>query len=243
MLARLAADLDRLSQGRLILGLGCGWDAREFAQLGIPFPPIRERQAALEEAIAIIEGVWGDVPYTFSGRFFSTTGTHVMPSPLQSPTPPLLIAGGGERVTLRQVAQYADACNLGSFGMVSGDPSIGSLRHKLAALHQHCEALGRPFETILRTHLTGWLLLAETEARLEDKLQRYFPQGLHQAFAGPWSGFAFAGTPAQAIAYYQDLVDAGIQYFIVQTLDATDEETIGLLAEQVVPAIKAGAQR
>jgi alkanesulfonate monooxygenase SsuD/methylene tetrahydromethanopterin reductase-like flavin-dependent oxidoreductase (luciferase family) len=238
MLARLAADLDQMSQGRLILGLGCGWDANEFANLGMPFPPASERQAALEEAITMIRGVWGAEPFTFHGRYFSTTGTQVTPPPLQRPGPPLLIGGGGERVTLRQVAQYADACSLGSFGMVGGEPTAGGIRRKLAVLRQHCYALGRPFDTILRTHFTGWLILAEDEARLSAKLQHYFPDGLEERFSGPWSGFALAYTPEQAVTYYQALVEAGIQYFIVQTLDAADEDTMRLLAEQVVPAIK-----
>ncbi len=238
LLARLAADLDQMSQGRLILGLGCGWDANEFANFGMPFPPVRERQAALEEAITIIRGVWGDEPFTFHGRYFQATGAQVMPLPLQRPSPPLLIAGGGERVTLRQVAQYADASSVGSFDMVSGEPTPEGIRHKLGVLRQHCEALGRPFDSVLRTHFTGWLILAENEAHLQAKLKRYFPEGLEQRFSGPWSGFALACTPEKAITYYQELVDVGIQYFIVQTLDAADEETIRLLAEQVMPAIK-----
>jgi alkanesulfonate monooxygenase SsuD/methylene tetrahydromethanopterin reductase-like flavin-dependent oxidoreductase (luciferase family) len=202
MLARLAADLDNLSQGRLVLGLGCGWDATEFARFGMPFPPIRERQEALEEAITMIRGVWGAEPFTFSGRHFSTDGAHVMPLPIQQPGPPLLIGGGGERVTLRQVAQHADACNLFSFGtgsVGSGAATAEGIRRKLAVLHQHCDALGRPFDTVLRTHSTGWLILAENEAAVAAKLQHYFPEGLEQRYSGPWSGFVFAGTPEQAI--------------------------------------------
>jgi alkanesulfonate monooxygenase SsuD/methylene tetrahydromethanopterin reductase-like flavin-dependent oxidoreductase (luciferase family) len=238
MVARLAADLDQMSQGRLILGLGCGWDANEFANFGMPFSPVRERQAALEEAITIIRGVWGAQPFTFHGRHFHASGAQVTPLPLQRQGPPLLIAGGGERVTLRQVAQYADACSLGSFDLVSGEPTAGGIRRKLTVLRQHCNALGRPIDSVLRTHFTGWLILAENDAHLQAKLNRYFPEGLEQRFSGPWSGFALACTPERAIDYYQELVDAGIQYFIVQTLDAADEETIRLLAEQVMPAIK-----
>jgi alkanesulfonate monooxygenase SsuD/methylene tetrahydromethanopterin reductase-like flavin-dependent oxidoreductase (luciferase family) len=238
MLARLAADLDHLSGGRLILGLGSGWDDNDFANLGLPFPPVPERQAALEEAIAIIRGVWGAEPFTFAGKHFQTTNAHVMPPPLQDPGPPLLIAGGGERVTLRQVAQYADACQLGSFGMVGGTGTTGDIRRKLAVLREHCAALGRPYESVLRTHFTGWLILSEDEAQLQAKVKRHFPRGIEQRFGGPWSGFAVAATVAQAVAAYRSLVDAGIQYFVVQVLDAADEETIRLLAEQMMPAVR-----
>jgi alkanesulfonate monooxygenase SsuD/methylene tetrahydromethanopterin reductase-like flavin-dependent oxidoreductase (luciferase family) len=238
MLARLAADLDQMSQGRLILGLGCGWDANEFANLGLPFPPVRERQEALEEAIMIIRGVWGTEPFSFHGRHFQATDAQVTPLPLQRTGPPFLIAGGGERVTLRQVARYADACSLGSFDMVSGEPTSNGIRRKLAVLRQHCDSLGRPFDAILRTHFTGWLILAEDKVHLQAKLHRYFPEGIEQRFSGPWSGFALACTPEEAITFYQELVAAGIQYFIVQTLDASDEESIRLLAERVMPAIR-----
>jgi hypothetical protein len=111
------------------------------------------------------------------------------------------------------------------------------LRRKLAILRQHCREIGRPYESVLRMHLTGWIVRAENEARLKAKLQRYFPQGVQRRFSGPWHGFVFVGTPAQAIAYYQELVAADFQYFIVQTLDPADEETIRLLAEAVVPVV------
>jgi alkanesulfonate monooxygenase SsuD/methylene tetrahydromethanopterin reductase-like flavin-dependent oxidoreductase (luciferase family) len=235
--ARLAADLDNLSEGRLILGLGAGWDANEYANLGLPFLSARERQAALEEAILIMRGVWGEEPFSFHGRYFHTDNARVAPAPMQHPALPLLIAGGGERITLRQVAQYADACQLGSFGMISGGITPDDIRRKLAVLRGHCEALGRPFETVLRTHFTGWLILAEDEARLAAKIQHYFPEGVEQRFSGSWSGFAVAATPAQAIMMYQALAAAGIQYFIIETLDAADEETIRLLAEAVVPFV------
>jgi hypothetical protein len=119
----------------------------------------------------------------------------------------------------------------------SGEPTADGMRRKLAVLRQHCDALRRPFDSVLRTHFTGWLILAENDARLQTKLKHYFPEGQEQRFSGPWSSFVFAGTPEQAITYYQEHVNVGIQYFIVQTLDAADEETIRLLAEQVMPAI------
>ncbi|HEX2281859.1 MAG TPA: LLM class flavin-dependent oxidoreductase [Thermomicrobiales bacterium] len=238
MTARLAADLDNLSNGRLILGLGCGWDAGEFANLGLPFPPVPERQAALEEAIAIIRGVWGDAPFSFAGRYFQTTDTRVAPPPRQRPGPPVVIAGGGEKVTLRQVAQYADACQLGTFGMIGGEATTAGIRQKLAVLRQHCETLGRPFESVLRTHFTGWLILAEDEALLAAKLKRLAPEGLDQRFSGRWDGFALATTVEQAITYYHELVAAGIQYFDIELLDASDVETIRLFAEQVIPEVR-----
>jgi len=238
MLARLAADLDHLSEGRLILGLGIGWDTDEFANFAIPFLPARQRQAALEESLAIIRGVWGDRPFSFHGRHFQVENAQVVPSPLQRPSPPLIIAGGGERVTLRQVAQYADACNFLAFESAGGVRTPDDVRRKLAALRRHCEVLDRPYESILRTHMTGWLILAEDEARLGRKVAEYVPEGIEQRFSGALSGFAVAATPPQAVAHYQALADAGIQYFVIQLPDAADQETIRLFAEQVIPNLR-----
>jgi alkanesulfonate monooxygenase SsuD/methylene tetrahydromethanopterin reductase-like flavin-dependent oxidoreductase (luciferase family) len=242
MTARLAADLDNQSGGRLILGLGIGWDANEFANLGLTMPAVGERQAALEEAITIIRGVWGDAPFTYHGRHYRTTNARVAPAPLQRPAPPLMIGGGREWVTLRQVAEHAEACNLLSYGtgLISAAPTAEVVGRKLAALRGHCAALGRPYETVLRTLSSGWLILAEDAAAVQAKLGRYFPTGLKARYAGPWRDFVVAGTPTEAVAFFQRQADAGIQYFIVETLDAADTETIRLWAERVVPLVRPG---
>jgi alkanesulfonate monooxygenase SsuD/methylene tetrahydromethanopterin reductase-like flavin-dependent oxidoreductase (luciferase family) len=124
--ARLAADLDHLSNGRLVLGVGIGWDAaalgwgtNEFDRMGLPYPTTRERQEALAEAITIIRGVWGPEPFSFQGRHFRVKDAQVVPPPLQG-MPPFVIAGAGDR-TLRQVAELADACNLGPVVTVGVD--------------------------------------------------------------------------------------------------------------------------
>jgi alkanesulfonate monooxygenase SsuD/methylene tetrahydromethanopterin reductase-like flavin-dependent oxidoreductase (luciferase family) len=236
--ARLAADLDNLSNGRLVLGLGIGWDENEFANLGLPFPSVPERQAALEEAIIIIRGAWGDEPFSYSGNHFQATNAQIRPAPRQQPAPPFLIAGGGERVTLRQVAEHADACQIGSFGVVSGANTAEGVRHKLAVLDRHLAGMGRSPDSVLRTHFTGWLILAEDERRLQAKVRRLFPEGIDQRYSDGWAGFAVAATPEQAIAQYCSLVDAGIQYFVIELLDATDTETIHLLAEEVIPKVR-----
>jgi alkanesulfonate monooxygenase SsuD/methylene tetrahydromethanopterin reductase-like flavin-dependent oxidoreductase (luciferase family) len=238
MLARLAADLDNLSGGRALLGLGIGWDEKEFNQLGVPFLPARQRQAGLEEAIAILKGAWGEAPFSFEGRYFQAQDVQTRPSPLQRPYPPILIAGGGEKVTLRQVAQHADACNFTSLDLAGEVRTPEDVRRKLAALRAHCERFERPYDSILRTYMTGWLILAPDEASLRDKVESYFPEGIEKRFSGAWSGFVKAFTPEQAVDYYQSLADAGIQYFVIQTSDAADEETVRLLAGQVAPEVK-----
>lgn len=238
--ARAAADIDRLSSGRLVLGLGVGWDAsawgfgaNEFARLGLPYPLARERQAALEEAVAIVRGAWGPEPFSFAGRHYSAAPIQGSPPPLQAPGPPLVIAGGGER-TLDQVARLADGCNFGP-GPTGGVRTPADARDRLAVLRRRCEAAGRPFADILPTHLTIWLILAETEDAVRAKVARSFPNGLDEM----WSAFVVARTPEAAIGYSQGFADAGIRHFAVQSFDPKDEETLRLLAERVVPAVVA----
>ena len=231
--ARLTADLDNLSSGRAILGLGHGWNALEFAQLGLPFPSVPERQAALAESIEIIRGVWGPEPFSYRGQYHSTDRERIVPPPVQKPAPPLILAGAGERIALRLVARYADACNFGPGHATGLAKTPDEVRQKIAVLDRHCEEVGRDPRSVLRTHFTSWLMLAPTDAAARAKLAHYYPDGLNeeQQFS------RVVGTPAQVAAYYQSLVDAGMQYFVVQTLDAADTETIELLAREVMPRV------
>ncbi len=233
--ARLGADLDNLSDGRFVLGLGHGWNAGEFAQLGLPFPPVPERQASLEEAVRIILGAWGPEPFSFGGVHHRVTGAQILPPPVQRPRPPLMLAGGGEKVGLRLVAQYADACNFGPGHATGLARNAADVRHKLDVLRRHCDTLGRTFDSILRTHFTSWLMVAPNAAAARAKLDRYYPNGLNeeQRFS------RVVGSPDEVLDYYQGLVDAGMQYFVVQVQDAADLETVDLFATEVMPRIRA----
>jgi alkanesulfonate monooxygenase SsuD/methylene tetrahydromethanopterin reductase-like flavin-dependent oxidoreductase (luciferase family) len=236
--ARLAADLANLSGGRAILGLGHGWNATEFAQLGLPFPAVPERQAALAESIEIIRGVWGPQPFTYHGQHHSTERERVVPPPVQEPGPPLILAGAGERTALRLVARYADACNFGPGHATGLVRTSDEVRRKNDVLDRYCREVGRDPSSVLRTHFTSWLMLAPTEEAARAKLDHYYPEGINeeQQFS------RVVGTPAQVAAYYQSFVDAGMEYFVVQTLDAADTETIELLAREVMPRVLPGSE-
>jgi alkanesulfonate monooxygenase SsuD/methylene tetrahydromethanopterin reductase-like flavin-dependent oxidoreductase (luciferase family) len=238
MVARLQSDLDRLSGGRSILGLGIGWNAadyglgaNEFDRMGIPYPAASERQAALEEALAIIAGLWGPEPFSFSGAYYSAAEARVDP-PLQEPGPPIVIAGGGQR-TLDQVARLGDVCNFGP-GPAGNVNSPADAREKIELLRRRCDAHGRSPDDILRSHFTHWLILTEREEDVAAKVARYFPGGLDPF----WGAYLVAGTPEQAAAHFQAYVDAGIEYFVVQTLDPDDEESIALTIEQLQPRLE-----
>jgi F420-dependent oxidoreductase-like protein len=135
LLAKTVTTLDVLSGGRAELGLGAAWYEREHLGLGVPFPPLRERYERLDETLRICLQMWSDDNGPFEGTHFRLAETLCSPKPVSSPRPRILIGGGGERKTLRLVAQYADACNF------IGDAS--TVAHKVAVLRGHCEAVGR----------------------------------------------------------------------------------------------------
>ena len=150
VLAKTVTTLDVLSGGRAWLGIGAAWNEAESRGLGIPFPPIAERFERLEETLQICLTMWegkrgSEKP--FPGKHYQLGRPLNVPQSLSRPHPPILIGGGGERKTLRMVAQYADACNL--------FPSP-ELPHKLDVLGDHCQALGRNYDEIEKTAMFGF---------------------------------------------------------------------------------------
>ncbi|GHO47649.1 LLM class flavin-dependent oxidoreductase [Ktedonospora formicarum] len=232
LLARLAADVDRLSNGRVILGIGIGDLPQEFERLGLPLQSIKARQQALEEAIQMIVGLWQSEDFDWQGTPLQTQQMRLPGVPVQQPRIPLLIAGGGERVTLRQAAQYADVTNFGAHAVIGGAYDISDVVRKYDALRRHCETHSRPYNSVLRSHLTFPLVLAETHEALRLKLEK-LPQGWLKMFGSS----LIAGVPQEVITSYQALASAGVQYFIC-SLFRGDGETLQLLAEQIMPAVK-----
>lgn len=230
-LARIATDVDNLSEGRLMLGLGIGWGEEEFRSFDIPFGSVPERQAGLEEAIQIINGVWQDEHFTFEGKYFRAEELRIRPLPVQQPRPPIMVAGGGERTTLRQVARFADASNWDSSRLPGGPDDV---RRKFEILGRYCDDIGRSSDEILHTDFIGWLLLGRTQAEVDAKREQYIADG--------WSEYTvkmmFACTPDKLVAHYQSLAEAGMQYFIAQMHDGTDHDTLELFANKVIPRLR-----
>lgn len=126
------------------MGIGAAWYEREHLALGVPYPPMAERFERLEEAIQIALQMWSDDEGPYAGKHFQLAETISVPKPVQTPHPPIVIGGSGERKTLRMVAQYANATNL-----IAADADI--VTHKLGVLREHCDALGRDYDSIERT--------------------------------------------------------------------------------------------
>jgi alkanesulfonate monooxygenase len=142
LLAKAVTTLDVLSSGRAWLGIGAAWNEEESRGLGLPFPSTAERFERLEEALQICVQMWSDDDSPYDGRHYHLARTLNVPQSVRRPHPPILIGGGGERKTLRMVAQYADACNL------FGSPDV---ERKLDVLRQHCEDVGRDYDEIRKT--------------------------------------------------------------------------------------------
>jgi len=216
-LAKIAAGVDLISRGRLTLGIGAGYLETEYRQYGWEFPArpaVRIRQMA--EAVRLILALWTEHRTTFHGRYFHVEDAILEPKPVQKPHPPVLIAGGGEQLTLRAVARLADAGNIG------GDPE--TVRHKLAVLRGHCDAAGRDYDAIEKTHNNSWLL-ARDEAAVAAKRERLAPRG-------PLRGFV--GTVSAAIDLIGRYQEAGVQ-LLINSDYRNDAETNELLASDVMP--------
>ena len=142
ILAKIVTTLDVLSGGRGALGIGAAWNAEESRGLGVPFPPVAERFERLEETLQICLQMWRGDESPYHGRHYQLDRPINSPQALTQPHPPILIGGGGERKTLRLVAQYAQACNL-----FPGP----DLARKLDVLREHCAAVGRDYDEIEKT--------------------------------------------------------------------------------------------
>ncbi len=160
VLAKMAATVDHISGGRLVLGLGSGWQENEHRQYGIPFYTVKERLERLGEAAELIKSLFANETATFRGKHYTLEDAVLEPKPLQKPLP-LLIGGGGEKVTLRIAAKFADEWN------VWGD--VERLRHKMAILDGYCAEIGRSPRAIQRSAVA--LLFLTDDRTLVEKMR------------------------------------------------------------------------
>lgn len=160
ILIKTVTTLDVLSGGRAYFGIGSGWYEREARGLGVPFPPVGERLARLEEILQIAHQAWRGDESPFKGKYYQLDELIIRPQPLSQPHPPILIGGGGEKKTLRLVAQYGDACNL-----FASRGSLDTVRHKLDVLKQHCADVGRDDAEIEKTTLGSLHLTPDMSAQ------------------------------------------------------------------------------
>lgn len=220
VLANIAATVDQISGGRVVLGLGAGWQENEHTAYGIDFYDTKERLARLDEACQVVKALTTQERSDFEGRYYSLRQAPLEPKPVQSPMP-LLVGGGGEKVTMRIAATYADEWN------VWGTPEV--LSHKGGVLERHCEKLGRDPKEIQRS-AQGLLFLSNDEAWLAKRRDRDVGRA------------AIIGTPAEVVETVAAYRDAGVDELIVPdfTLGSGQRkiDTLNLFIEEVAPSFR-----
>ena len=215
-LAKMAATMQALSGGRLVLGIGAGWNAEEYAAYGWPFPSARTRIAQLEEAIQVIRAMWTTAPANFQGQHYQLVNAYCEPRP--NPLPPIMVGGIGEQYLLRVVAQHADWWNY-----VYSD--LPTYAHKQQVLMAHCKTVGRDYDAIQQAVVVR-VLLAETEAELNTLKS--------QPYVRPLEG-GLAGTPDQIIDAILPIIRQGADRLSINFADAPNPNGTLLFAERVLP--------
>jgi F420-dependent oxidoreductase-like protein len=207
VVAKMAAQVDIISGGRLILGLGAGWQQNEHEAYGIPFYTLRERLERLDEACEVITSLWKNKRSTFKGRYYQLSDAPLDPKPVQQPHPELMIGGGGEKVTLRVVARHANHWN------AWGGPEV--LARKSAILAEHCAKVGRDPKTITRS-VNMALLITDKPAEVAALAKTIETRmGRHAADA---RDTCLAGTPDQIRERLRLLEAAGCDLLFIPTM-------------------------
>jgi F420-dependent oxidoreductase-like protein len=222
VLAKITSTIDVISGGRLDWGIGAGWYENEYRGYGFEFPKPKDRIGMLRESVEIVRSMWTETETNFDGQYYKLVRANCDPKPLQDPHPPIWIGGGGEQLTLRVVARYADCSNFG------GRPE--EWKRKREILQGHCAAVGRDEATIRKTW-SPEVFIRETEAEV-------IAAGSRNLWGEPfesWREGNLVGTPEQVSEKIQTYVDLGCTGFVPWCSDYPETESLRLFAERVMP--------
>jgi F420-dependent oxidoreductase-like protein len=235
-LAKVAATVDHVSSGRLEMGIGGGWYEHEWLAYGYGFPSAGERLGRLDEGVQIMRQAWTDGVATLAGKHYQVDGAICRPLPIQAGGPPLWIAGGGEKVTLRIAAKYAKYTNF--------DTTPDVFAHKSQLLEQHCRDVGTDFGAITRSGDYN-VIIGETEKDVQDKLARLRAHvepllsdaALERAY-GLYANSPLCGTTEQIVERLTAAAGMGLEYAIACFADsAYDRSGVELFEREVIPAL------
>jgi F420-dependent oxidoreductase-like protein len=222
--AKIASTVDVASRGRLDAGIGAGWYEHEWKAYGYQWDDTPVRMAKFREAVEIIHKMWTEDRPTFNGKHYTIDRPYNEPKGVQTPHPPLWIGGGGEKVTLKLVAQFGDACNVG------GDDE--TIRHKLEVLRGHCDAVGRDYGEIIKSSGINVHLLQEG-----DDPERATAEARGAMSFEEYGENFTVGGPDVIAAKIEQLRAVGIDYVIMYVARAAYEpETVRHIAREVLPA-------
>ena len=220
LLAKMGATLQALTGGRFILGIGAGWKDDEYIAYGYEFPEPKVRIRQLEEGVQIIRKMWTEDKATFKGRYYEISEAVCNPKP--APVPPIMIGGGGEKLTLKVVARYADWWNLPN---VSPD----TFRHKSEVLEKHCRKIGRDPAEIDRS-LGNIVAVADTREKARRLAARnpFINMDKQERF--------IVGDPDEVTSKLSEYRELGIEHFVLRFVDFPKTDGARLFAERVIPA-------
>jgi alkanesulfonate monooxygenase SsuD/methylene tetrahydromethanopterin reductase-like flavin-dependent oxidoreductase (luciferase family) len=222
LLAKMVAQLCSLAPGRVVFGIGAGWKDDEYRAYGYEFPAPAVRIAQLEDTVEIARRLWTTPgPVSYQGRYYAIEDARLQPKP--DPLPPVMIGGGGERLTLRVVAKHADWYNFPG-------GSLENYRHKLAVLAGHCTAVGRDPAAIRKTWACECVAVAGSHADAERMAQA-------SPFYEPES--AILGTPDEVEATLRGWVAAGVSLFQLRFADFPHAGALELFGREVLPRFSA----
>jgi alkanesulfonate monooxygenase SsuD/methylene tetrahydromethanopterin reductase-like flavin-dependent oxidoreductase (luciferase family) len=217
VLAKMAANLQWLSGGRFVLGIGAGWKENEYRAYGLRYDELpADRLRALEEALQVIRAMWRDEHPTFKGNYYSIDGAFCAPRP--DPLPPLLIGGAGPQKTLKLVAKYGDWCNL-------NNAPLDFCQSRLDTLREHCQKVGRNYDEIVKTFSSDTVAVASTQAEAD--------QMVNDSFFAKY--YKIAGTPDVVAAQIQQYIDLGFTHFIFRFVDFPKTNSAEMFMKEVMP--------
>jgi F420-dependent oxidoreductase-like protein len=226
-LAITVAQVDQMSGGRAELGLGTGWFDTEHTAYGIPFPPVGERFARLEEQLEIITGLW-ETPvgetFSFDGTYYTLSGSPALPKPAQRPRPPVLVGGGGPARTPRLAARFADEYNIPFATLEDSVAAFGRVR-------EACQEAGRDPQS-MRYSAAQTVCCGRDEAELARRAQAIGQRVDDLRHGG------LAGSPAEIIDKLGRFADAGATRAYLQVLDLHDLDHLELIAAAVMPQVR-----
>jgi F420-dependent oxidoreductase-like protein len=230
LLAKIAATVDVISDGRLEFGIGAGVQKAEHNAYGFPFLKPRARIERLKEAVEIIKKLWTEEKASYNGRHYSIEEAVCEPKPLQKPHPPITIGGGGEKLTLKVTAQHADRYDWGYL------PSLEVYRHKLKVLEGHCNAVGRNFREIEKSCWpSGQVFIARNKGELDEKIVLEKPKSVALE---DFERTSLIGSPDECVRKLQPYIDLGVTHFMLFFGDLSNLSSLRLFAETVAKKMK-----
>jgi len=232
LVAKMAATVDFLSNGRLEFGIGAGWEKEENKAYGMPFPKLSVRIAQLKEAIEIIKKMWTEEKPSHVGKYYNIEEAVCEPGPIQKPYPPITIGGGGERIS-KVIAEHADRCNY------SG--SVEECKQRLEYLEKQCSIVGRDSREINKSIFIDFLVYSDKKelekANILTKAKYSWDQVLHMSGMDSLTRIPFICTPEECIEVIREYVDAGITFFMIRFEDMPSKSGMKLFAEKVMNKI------